>query len=843
MDLAISSNLNGRPAEAARRFLAVKRAIVRSHAETPAVMEIHARVLLGLSSSRLEIRGDPAESMALLEEAEELTVRAGAVRMQAAVRGQRGLLLLRQGDTTGSLRALDRACDLIEAAEPLDQMRILLNRGALNLERGALRQAHSDLARCEVVARDADDGDIEFMAGHNLAYVEFLDGNIPRALAGMSHAAARDHRGPRPVSLLDKARVLREAGLLADAEQALQHASRLFLGARQFQDLGETELVRAECALVDGEPAVARRLASAARRRFAKRQNLRWQRKAELLVLQAERACIGDATDARARTARRRLVLRAEKLAWSCRDEARADLARKAALLEAEARILADPRDTPASTLLRLASGDPMSTRLHTRAVRAQIALSTGDVATCCSQVRRGLAELTSYQSRFGSLELRTASAVHGVTLARLDLEVAVRSGRPSAVLASIERSRAASTRMAAVRPPSDEQTASRLAELRHVEEEARSLEGDAASAEALARLRGRVAELQRAVRERAWEREGASAVARTVAGFGELRSALGDDGAVFVSYAVHRGRWLALVVGRRRAEVVPLGDVEMVEQLVRRVRADLDALAMPRLPVRLRQAVRQSLTLGLARLDEELVAPLHVQGDRLVVSAGGSLSVLPWSLLSSTRRLPVVVAPSATAWLRARSTPSGRPRVTVVAGPGLTRADDEAVRVHRLWEGSSLLAGGQATTRNVGAALAEADVVHVAAHGTHQQESPLFSCVRLADGPWYAYELDADSRVAACVVLSACEAGLSTVTPGDYGLGMASGLLHLGTKSVLAGVARVRDDVAAEVMERVHRSMTEGVDSAAALASAQADCADHEAPAPFVSFGATWRP
>ena len=33
---------------------------------------------------------------------------------------------------------------------------------------------------------------------------------------------------------------------------------------------------------------------------------------------------------------------------------------------------------------------------------------------------------------------------------------------------------------------------------------------------------------------------------------------------------------------------------------------------------------------------------------------------------------------------------------------------------------------------------------MHVAAHGTHQQESPLFSSVRVADGPLYAYELDA---------------------------------------------------------------------------------------------------
>ena len=114
------------------------------------------------------------------------------------------------------------------------------------------------------------------------------------------------------------------------------------------------------------------------------------------------------------------------------------------------------------------------------------------------------------------------------------------------------------------------------------------------------------------------------------------------------------------------------------------------------------------------------------------------------------------------------------------------------------VWPGAALLTGERAWTAPVREALAGADLVHVAAHGTHQQESPLFSSLRLVDGPLYAYELDADVRAAPCVVLSACEAGLATVRPGDEGLGLTSALLHLGSRSVLAGVARVRDDVAA---------------------------------------------
>lgn len=172
------------------------------------------------------------------------------------------------------------------------------------------------------------------------------------------------------------------------------------------------------------------------------------------------------------------------------------------------------------------------------------------------------------------------------------------------------------------------------------------------------------------------------------------------------------------------------------------------------------------------------------------------------------------------------------------IAGPGLQRAEEEARRVQALWPGSQALTGLDATTARGRAALSSADVVHVAAHGTHQQESPLFSSLRLSDGPLYAYELDAERGAAPCVVLSACEAGLATVRPGDEGLGLTSVLLHLGSRSVVAAVARVRDDVAAGVMAQVHARMSGGTDSARALLDA---LTGEEQVAPFVAFGATW--
>jgi CHAT domain-containing protein len=94
---------------------------------------------------------------------------------------------------------------------------------------------------------------------------------------------------------------------------------------------------------------------------------------------------------------------------------------------------------------------------------------------------------------------------------------------------------------------------------------------------------------------------------------------------------------------------------------------------------------------------------------------------------------------------------------------------------------------------------------------------------------------------VPACVTLSACEVGLVTLRPGDEGLGLTHVLLHLGVASVVAGVARVRDDVASLTMRRVHDEMVGGLSSAEALAVAQVEGQEGPVPAPFVTFGSAW--
>jgi len=532
----------------------------------------------------------------------------------------------------------------------------------------------------------------------------------------------------------------------------------------------------------------------------------------------------------------RRLIQPARRL----RDELSAEglmlQARTASLIAAEAAITdgdADEAHTEIDLLGSDSKRDPISYRLHATYVRARLDAETGKLRRASTRLRRGLEDLAAYQASFGSLDLSTAAAVHGRRLAVLDQDLAIRSGRPQSIFDSAERGRAVTSRLTPVRPPEDPVTAELLAELRQAVESLRGVELDAARAAPLARRRQ---ELELQIAQRAWSRRGGKVVAAT-ASVDQAREECRDHTlAMFVISAEHVG---ALVLDDSRLEYLPLASRRDVIEHVRRIRADLDVLAQAHLPPAITAAVQSSFERSVTALDDALVRPLRMNR-RVVFGTTGLLGQVPWSALPSLRGVPVEVAPSATAWLRARQVGrrAGGRRLVSLAGPGLARSVAEAEDVATAWKLRSSVSGAAATGAALSKAMASARVVHIAAHGTHQSENPLFSSIRLADGPLFAHELDQTAGTPEHVVLSACELGLATIRPGDEALGLTSVLLRLGTRSVVAGVARIGDDVAADSMSAYHSRLARGVDSAAALAEV-AEQAD--ATLPLVCFGSSW--
>jgi tetratricopeptide (TPR) repeat protein len=829
--LGVAENHAGRPARALPLLRAALEALAVG--DGPVDDRLAARIWISIATSESEL-GGLAKGLAALEEAHRFVATAGDPGLQALYDNQLGYMLVRGGRVPEGLQYLDAAVELIEHAEPLTRYSIMLNRGVTHLFQGQLRSARADLTSAITTAREHGMRTAEVKARHNLGYLEFLAGNLASALQIMDAVLEIDADVSPAVILLDRARVMIEAGLHRDADEALREAGELFRADRLFKDVGDVELARAECALLDGQISAARRLAGKARSRFRRRNNDRWRRDAELVLLHADLAAGRPGA---------RLAPVALRLAAEFRAELLETQARTAQLIAAEAMLRAGRLQQAAEVASEggvIRAGDSISARLHTRLVRGRLHSASGDRAAARREIRTGLNELARHQARFGSIDVQTAGAVHGRALAELHVSLALEEGKPRGVLAAVELGRAASNRVQPVVAPADPGVADKLAELRQLTEELRQHSSDPSAVAAVQVLRRRIAEIQQVLRSHSWHWQG-SGQAQRAASVDEIVAGLAEAGATGVSYLTSGAELHALVASGTRLRSVSLGSAAPVFELVRRIRADLDMIARGNLLEAIADAVRRSLASSLLSLDRALVSPLNLPSNRLVLSPTGQLAVLPWGLLPSLRGRPVVAVPSSTAWLRASTGPS-RPggRVTAIAGPGLAHAEAEAKSVAQAWDAADYLAGPAADQAAVKAALAEASVLHLAAHGTHQPENPLFSSIRLADGPLFAYELDESARPAEHVVLAACELGQATIRPGDEALGLTSVLLHLGTRSVISGVAKVHDEVAANVMGGYHRALCRGVDSAQALADA---CElSGPMPAPFVCFGSSWQ-
>jgi CHAT domain-containing protein len=252
-----------------------------------------------------------------------------------------------------------------------------------------------------------------------------------------------------------------------------------------------------------------------------------------------------------------------------------------------------------------------------------------------------------------------------------------------------------------------------------------------------------------------------------------------------------------------------------------------------------LRTSARGSLRRSLERLDRRLVAPLDLPDAPVVLLPPGRLASLTWAGLPSLRGRPLTTAPSASTWLGAHARYLSVPGpVVAVAGPGLRRAEAEVDQVARSWPGCQTLRSDEATVHQFLSGINGAQLVHVAAHGRHQRENPLFSSIRLADGPVVGYDLDRVPDPPQQVVLSACDLGQATVRPGEEALGLTRAFLHSGSSTVISGVAKVSDRGAADLMADYHRRLAGGAAPAYALAEAL-EAADE--PTPFACFGAGW--
>ena len=813
------------------RFAAGRRALRLALARADEPL-LRARVLLSLAYQESE-QGHVNDGIALIDEASRIP---NLPDHTIGVLGAgRGLMLMRTGDREGALPELDAALRVLDAREPAVLVKTLLNRGNVYLQTGDLSAAREDFLRCADLAAKHGLEVFGAQARHNVGYVNMLAGELPSALREMD-AVRRSLSDMSPVFVAvceaDRAEVMTRAGLFSQADLSLAKAAAAFGSRRLRQSQAEAELARARLALVSRKLKEAIRLARRARARFEYRGAQTWVLQCDLVTLAAQVQLNRDLPAA---------VAEGTLLATDLRKRGLHNDALTASLWVASALTRRGELDRARSLLRRsrLTARAPIATRLLAHTVRSELALAGRDRRAAGAAVRRGLSELHSWQSSFGSLDLQTGVVAHGRELAKQGLRLAVADGRPTAVFDWSERARAFASRVAPVRPPADPAAEAALGELRQLRIELR--EGELCGTVDAA-MRRRSADLEERIRSRALYPPGPGVVAEPLR-LEEVQAELAADDGALVSYLSVDGAVHALVARAQGATFVPVCPLADVASLGGALRSDLDVAATT-LPSGLRAVVTTSLRNVLEHLATLLWDPVSIHagidGPVLLVPSG-TLAGVPWSLLPGLAGRPLSVAATASAWAATR--PGREPLETVglVAGPQVTRADEEVKRAAAHWMDVTCLVSHDAVAWAVADLAGRVDLLHVAAHGEHSAESPLFSALELHDGPWCGYDIARVDPVPRHVVLSSCELGRSSVRWGAETIGMTAAWLHAGTRSVTASPTRVNDDVACEVLSEFHRELSQGSRPAFALARATSAVSDDGAPTPFMCFGAGW--
>ena len=793
------AHLNAGQNAAARRVLALA-------AERTDDPDLRARITGSLAAVIIR-QGDPATAERLCNEA----LQSPNLRPQtsAMLQGQLGLLALERGDLAAAVSWLDRGIagigDDREHRTPM-----LINRSVAYMQGGNLSAARADLERAAADYAASGDEVERAMAVHNAGYVALLEGNLVMALERMSEARPVMERASAvntAICDLDRAEVLRDAGLTSEAERALERVARVFGAHRMPQARAEAELHLARSQLAHA-PAAAARTAARAARRFRALRSDSWAAQAEGIRVRAELTdgvyeLDGMPAALARRTPRDDEVARISAALRALRRTA------DAAAVDLSAQLHAAGRGGH-GRVSRLPSSATIDVRLLQHRVRSRRALTRGREAEARRHAAAGIDELARWQSAFASLDLQSAVRMHGQPLLMDGLTSAMRSARPEVLFEWSERARQFNQRLVALRPPPDPEVAAELAELRVLRGQSG---GDWLATP-------RAAELHDHLRRRQWSGTNAAGVESPVT-MDELRAALDDDTAL-LSYIWSEGRLVCLVVTADAARVIDIPAWPAARTLLAGLRSDLDMSASVRSGP-LAAVVRQSLDERLRLLSNALLAaPTAAGTGRCLITAPGVLNGIPWGMLPALRGKPFTIAVSATRWAGLREPAAPAPLSAGFAvGPRVERGREEVAAATAAWRGAGVLDGERATADGLIGLASDVDVLHVAAHGRHAADNPLFSGLELADGALFGYDIDRIARPPATVVLSSCEVGRSAVRWGEEAIGMTRIWLHAGTRCVVASPVVVADDDACELLGAMHAGLAAGQSPSEALAAA----------------------
>jgi CHAT domain-containing protein len=732
--------------------------------------------------------------------------------LAARVRHRRGIVLWTLGRHEAALADLRLAVPVLRrAGDKLWTARALNVRGMVYVTIGQPGRADADFrAAGQFFASTSQVLDAIYTV-HNRALTAFSLGDLPAALSYLDEAAAR-YRPlgvPTPALSIDRCIVLLAAGLAGDSLTEADAAVRTMERSRgRYTKKAELLLISAQCALAAAQPQAALDRAEAAYRLFRSQRSAWWLARTGLVRAQARYA----AQPASARLLREAGLAAARLEAAGSGEAAQAHLLAGRVALDLGRR---DPAERHLVAAARCRGRGPAISRASgwlAEALRAQAAGNRRRLLAAC---RQGLDVLDDYRLALGASELRAQATAQGTELATLAQRHAAQARQPRLLLAWSERWRGTALAVPAVRPVATAELAAGLVALRDVTRRLEKARGHATGTpssqwEGL-RLEREQRRLEAVVRAQALRARSQGRPGRATVNTAELLDHLGT--AQLLEIVDIDGTLHVLICAAGKVRQVTAGPAADAAQAAAFARFALRRLSRSRPEDDLDSALA-ILKATAPKLQDALLGPSvrHLQDGPVVIVPPGKLHTIPWALIPALADRAVTVAPSAGAWLRAHtSAPPPRHNVTLARGPGLTSNGAEVPAVARLYDDVTVLADAEATAENVLGALDGAWLAHIAAHGIFRSDSPMFSSLRMTDGPLTVYDFERMRRAPYRMILSSCESGVLAPAGADELLGLVSSLLPLGTAGMVAAVAPLNDHAVVPVMVDLHRHLRAG--------------------------------
>lgn len=775
--------------DGALRELRAARRLARHSGDRDRVAEVMATL-----GTTLCVVGRMREGLRFLDDATSMLDGVPLARVLHRRAYVLGHLLARFEESAADLR---RARELFAGSGDLVwEARVINLQALVSVKLGAVESAADGFARFGEISASLADPYGVAVAEHNIGWLAFVRGDLPRALQQYAAAAALfDSLGMTSVDLVhDQVAAYLAGGLAQDALAVVESA----LVARPLQPREQADLLvavaGAALAAGDWDRAVsAADLGSSLLRAQSRHVH---QLDTDLLSITA-RDRAGDRPAP--------LLRRVERVITGMR-EARAPQLPHALLLGAglASRVRSARAAGLASEWLAEAAAHRHASTGSARALgwlaQARAREAVGDSGGVLRACELGLRALDEHRATLGSQELRAGSAGHGAALAELGTRTAMAGRDARQLLRWSERWRATALSTPARSGNRDAETVADLAALRA---QRRRLDEARSEGAPTDELEARAARLEQQVRRRLLQERGSGERAETL-DVDALLAALADDDTVLVELTELDGVLHALVAGRGRVRRRVVGD------------AAAAAAAVDFALFTLRQAARgrrAQLDVAGARLERALLGRAldGVRDQRVVVCAPAALQGVPWGLLPALAHRPVASTPSARLWLRARTSTPAHDRRVLLVGPGLGSGGAEVPAVAADDPLAQVLAGEEATVSASLAALDGAALAHVAAHGHFREDSPLFSSLTMADGPLLVHDLQGLERPPHRVVLSACESGVMQPVGDQELLGLAAALLSMGTAGVVSSLAEVDDAATVDVMVALHARLRQG--------------------------------